>query len=149
MHRTPHYVKSHSELKGVTEPGKLLSGTHKTEKANTLSDGEPERVGLRFLFPAQEQEGTDEKAPASWTLIFVPGTVPRALTKKTTLQTGGRTLSILEMRELRPREGTCPRPHTQKWWSWDQTLLWWIPEVPCLFGAFWGHTHSHDPQQRP
>lgn len=43
---------------------------------------EPERVGLQFLFPAQEQdEGTEEKAPVSWTLIFVLDTVPRALTK--------------------------------------------------------------------
>lgn len=93
---------------------------------------EPERVGLRFPFPAQEQdEGSEEKAPVSWTLIFVPGTVLRALTKMGGVRRGDRVLSILEMRELRPRKGTCPRPHIQKWCSWDQTLLWWLPDIPA------------------
>lgn len=60
VHITPHYVKSHSELQGVREQGKLLSEICKAEKANTLSEGELEHAGLRFLSPAQEgDEGTD------------------------------------------------------------------------------------------
>lgn len=51
---------------------------------------------------------------------FVPGTVLRALTKMTmTSQMGDRTLPILETREVRPREDTCSRPHTQEWLAWD------------------------------
>lgn len=89
-------TSSHILPQGSHRARKTTPGTPKAQKANTPPKQQPERKGLQLLFPAREwDEDTDDKAPVSWALIFVPGTVPKALTKMTTLQMGERTLSIL------------------------------------------------------
>lgn len=66
---------------------------------------------------------------------FVPGTVLGALTKRAmTLQIGDCTVPILEMRELRPREDACSRPHPQERRTGIQARIWGAPEAPCLSG---------------
>lgn len=79
----------------------------------------------------------------------MPGIVLGALTKMAmTPQIGDRTVPILEMRELRPREDACPRSHPQEWRTGIQALIWGIPEAPRLPRAFWGQTSPATPTRR-